>query len=209
VGLVWRAKDDLPLRKRIYYGKALKKTPTMISLECFPMFYATKGYSSGVDPLGPFSLSRMSQSARRIMEILSDSPPMPTKELKIASGHSSPDRRYRFDSAMAELQERLLVMKIAEEYDPFTFIWGRVDRWLVREVEKSGEYDSAEARRLVLEKYFSTVIAATEKQVCNLFGWKAKEVSRAIGELLDHGVLSDGVRMVDDGRRCYIHSEYL
>ena len=42
LSLVWRAKDLLPFQKKIYYGKALKMTPTMISLEIFPAFLAAE-----------------------------------------------------------------------------------------------------------------------------------------------------------------------
>ena len=209
IGLVWRAKDELPARKKIYYGKALKKTPTMISLSLFPAFYAAKGYRKKDDLFSPFRRGDMSLSARRIMDVIVDSPPMTTKDLKLASGHGASDRRHQFDRAMAELQERLLVVKIAENYDPFTFIWGRLDRWLTDQVENSRCISPRQGRTIVLEKYFATVVASTPPRVERLFRWQRDEIGESLSDLEGEKLISDRVRVEGQPEKWYMHRRYL
>jgi hypothetical protein len=210
LGLVWNAKDVLPMEKRIYYGKALRRRPTMISLELFPSFYAMKG--SGRDPFRPLPRGRLSPTAYRIAKALENSPPQPTKDLRLAVGCSSPSKRYAFDRALAELQERLLIVKIAEEYEPFSFIWGRLDRWLGAQVEAARSLSAEEGRSAVLAKYFSRVIAAQPGQVARLFGWDAAAAEKALEFLAETGVITDRV-VISDGvaispGKWYIHTDY-
>lgn len=209
IGLVWRAKDELPVRKKIYYGKALKKTPTMISLSLFSAFYATKGYRTIEDLYSPFKRSNMSLSARRIMDVIVDSPPITTKDLKVASGHAASDRRYQFDRAMAELQERLLVVKIAENYDPFTFIWGRLDRWLTDQIENSRHISPRQGRTIVLEKYFATVVASTASRIERLFRWEKDGIGESLSDLEEEKLISDRVRVEGQPDKWYLHRRYL
>jgi hypothetical protein len=205
LGLVWKAKDILPMEKKIYYGKALRKTPTMISLKLFPYFYAVKGYPA--DPFKALPRESLSQTAVKIVKALENGPPMTTRELKIASGCSSSGRRYIFDKAMAELQELLLIVKIAEEYEPFTFIWGRLDRWLTSEVENSRKLNPDEARYTLLNKYFSRVIAARADHIIRLFGWTPAIVDRTLKSLQDREIISD--RITIPGGGWFIHREHL
>jgi hypothetical protein len=209
LGLVWRAKDELAVGKKIYYGKALKKTPTMISLSLFPAFYATKGYRKTDDLYSPFRRGDMSLSARRILDVIVDSPPITTKHLKVASGHGASDRRYQFDRAMAELQERLLVVKIAENNDPFTFIWGRLDRWLTDQVEISRSISPRQARTIVLEKYFAAVVASTASRIQRLFRWESGEIGETLSDLEGEKLISDRVRVEGQPEKWYMHRSYL
>ena len=57
------------------------------------------------------------------MDALRRRPVAATRELRIATGYSRPSRRAEFDRAMKELQEKFLVLKVEERYDPFTYIW--------------------------------------------------------------------------------------
>ena len=208
IGLVWEVKDILPLTKRIYYGKALRKTPTMISLELFPSFYATKGYGDEEETMYHSFRQKLSRSAYRILDVLRSSPPLPTRELKIASGNSGPEKRYQFDRAMAELQELLLIVKIEETSDPFSFVWGRLDRWLVREVQLARNISREAGRFKVLEKYFSRVVTSTPEQIRRLFKWNIKEIETALGSLLQKEIISNRIRILDAPGTWYIHSRF-
>lgn len=216
LGLVWNAKDVLPMEKRIYYGKALRKRPTMISLELFPFFYAMKGYGS--DPFRALSRGVLSPTAYRIAKALENSPPQPTRDLRTAVGCSSPGKRYTFDKAVAELQERLLIVKIAEEHEPFSFIWGRLDRWLSDQVRTAQSLSPAEGWFAVLNKYFSRVIAAQPGQVARIFGWGAGPTEKVIKSLAKAGIITADVVIENDvadkedlaicAGKWYIHTDY-
>lgn len=112
VSLVWVAKDALAAERKIYYGKALKRRPSMISLEYFPCFYAVSGRNEKPDDyLALYMRGELSPQAKHIMDALSESSPQTTAELKMSSGLSHPRKRYAFDRAMAELQMNLYVVK--------------------------------------------------------------------------------------------------
>ncbi len=208
ISLVWRAKDELPANKKIYYGKALKKTPTMISLALFPAFYAAKGYGGRADYIALGDEGKLTRLARKIMGILEDSPPLTTRELKLATGHDTPALRYEFDRAVAELQDHLLLVKIAESYDPFSFIWGRLDRWLEDEVRAAREFTQREGRKAVLSQYFSRVVASTPDRIARLFGWPPDDVGDVLGELERDGRITDAITVRDARGRWLIHTDY-
>jgi len=205
IGLVWEAKDTLPLQKRIYYGKALRKRPTMISLELLPYFYAAKSHPP--DPFTGLSRGSVSPIAYRIARVLESGPPQTTRELKIAAGCPRPRDRAAFDRAMADLQERMLIVKIAEEYEPFTFIWGRLDKWLERPIAASKAVSALGGRKAVLAKILSRVVAARARDIERLFGWSAQTVEEVVEMLKAEGTLSD--QIVIPGKGWIIHSDYV
>lgn len=208
IGLVWRAKDLLSVQKKIYYGKALKKIPTMISLELFPAFYSARG-CTGEEGFAILSRNGLlSLSARRIYEVLRNSPPLTTKTLKMSSGHGSPSDRYTFDRAMAELQARLLIVKISEENDPFTFIWGRLDRWLVEEVALAQGISEDDGHHQVLARYFRTVVAATPHHVEKLFRWKEESIQKNLERLQDEEIITGDVSVKDQPGTWYLHTDF-
>jgi hypothetical protein len=185
IGLVWQAKDVLPEEKRIYYGKAIRKRPTMIALDLFPSFVAAAGHPSPEELADPFA-EKLTPDARRVLEVLLDSPPLPTRVLKEQSGFATSRGRAAFDRAMADLQQALVVVKVAENYDPFSFVWGRLDRWLVRQIEEAAAISTQEGQSSVLARYFERVVTSTAQKARRLFGW---DPAPAIDRLLDLGVL--------------------
>jgi hypothetical protein len=209
ISLVWRAKDVLPAKKKIYYGKALKKTPTMISLSLFAAFYAAMGCTVRGDYMNLSSQGKLTRLARRIMDVLRDSPPLATAELKLATGHDGPSRRSAFDRAIAELQGHLLIVKIAESYDPFSFIWGRLDRWLEEEVRSARAFSMVEGRTAVLTTYFSRVVASTPDRAARLFGWAPADVQALFDRLEGDGTISAAVELRDARGTWYIHSDFV
>ena len=133
---------------------------------------------------------------------------MTTKELKQESGHSAPDKRYEFDRAMADLQQRLLIAKIAESYDPFSFIWGRLDRWLVAEIQRSRKFTQQEGRQIVVAKYLSRVVAATVAKTASLFGWQPQQVTDTFEELQQQSIITDKCEIKETNGRWFIHTDY-
>jgi hypothetical protein len=193
VGLAWEAKDVLAARRKIFYGKLIHGSPTLVSLELFPAFYALSGNrGEDGDHLRWAREGLLGHAARRIIEVLIRNPPLTTADLKVQSGFSGSRRRYAFDKAMAELQGKLLVVKYAELYDPkFTFIWGPLHRWLHGPIERARELAPLEARAAILRKHLETKWAVEADEVEKLFGWARPAVREAFAALAAEGFLEE------------------
>lgn len=185
VGLIWNAKDDLPAAKKLYYGKAIKKRPTFISLEFFPYFYSLMGLPGQPEAyVAQYLRGELSPVAKRIMDALGEKTPMVTAELKIASGLAHPRKRYQFDRGMAELQAKFHVVKIGEFYDPFTFLWDLVSNRFSTEIDSARAIDAERARQRILKKYFENLLVSNPSQIYKLFGWSTDAI-RASLDLLE------------------------
>jgi hypothetical protein len=196
IGLVWEAKDVLAYEKKIYYGKAIKKTPSMISLTYFPCFYRLARPQAGdEDYLRDFMRGELSSTARRIMDALVDQSPQITADLKLSSGLAHPDKRTDFDRAMAELQMKMYVVKIAEFYEPFTFLWELTDKRFAGEISGVKSMACTEARTRILAHYFTIAFAADIPSLHRLFGWPLNDVAQALDELVERGLIRDDIHI--------------
>ena len=197
IGLVWQAKDVLSAQRQIYYGKALKKRPTMISLHYFPYFYKLSGKSGDPEQYAAeYMRGDLSVAARRIMDALTEQTPQITRDLKLASGYSSPQKRYEFDQGIAELQMKMYMVKIAEFYDPFTFLWDLVPNQFPEAIQLASQISEDDARREILKKYFENVFVANTSQIIRLFAWPKQVTEEILALLRDEGFLMD-VKIVD------------
>jgi len=190
VGLVWEAKDVLPAQKRVYYGKVLRKSPTFISLEFFPYFYAWIAGQRGPDAwLAEYLDGTLSAAAKKIMDALSAASPQITRDLKLASGLGHPQQRYEFDQAIAELQAKMYLLKVAEFYEPFTFLWDLLPNQFPQLIEQAASISRETALKKILNQYFSVVWVADIIQIQRVFGWDKNEIQTISTELIREGSL--------------------
>ena len=190
IGLVWQAKDELPARRALYYGKAIKKRPSMISLEYLPAFYRLIATDRSEDRyIADYMAGRLSPAAKRIMDALSERSPQITAELKLSSGCAHPRKRAEFDRGMAELQMGMHLCKIAEFYDPFTFLWDRFTSRYQPEVEAALELSPEQARLQILQQFFRLAGAAADIDIQRLFAWSLADIGRALEALAAEGLI--------------------
>jgi hypothetical protein len=190
IGLVWQAKDDLPAQRAIYYGKAIKQRPSMISLAYLPAFYKLTAGERGEDRyIAEYMAGELSPAARNIMDALTERSPQITSELKLSSGNGNPRKRAEFDRGMAELQMRMHICKIAEFYDPFTFLWELFNIRYAEEVEIARSLTPEHSRGLIMEKYFKIAGAAGIQDIQRLFGWYKGDIVRNVEQLEAKGFI--------------------
>ena len=203
IGLVWEAKDQLAAAKKVYYGKALKKRPTFISLDFFPHFYKPVHERRGGDYMTDYRRGGLSRDAKRILEALLERSPQITADLKASAAMSNPDRRAAFDAAMSELQCRMYLVKIGEFYNPFTFLWDLVERRFAEEIAASAAITVEQAREKVLTQYFKLLWAADAKAIERLFGRPPAAVQATLAELSARGDISDRIEIAGEKARFY------
>src|SRR5204863_6978314 len=132
IGLTWDLKDTLPARKRVYYGKLLKRRPVLVALDLLPAFYAlVRGRQRARDYRVEYEAGRLTQAARRLMDALVREHPQYTGDLRRTTFMLGPHRTREFERAMSELQGGLWIVKTEERYEPtFSYRWDLLEAWL-------------------------------------------------------------------------------
>ncbi|HET6272042.1 MAG TPA: hypothetical protein VFG32_03610 [Bacteroidota bacterium] len=208
LSFVWEMKNILPSERKIYYGKLLKHRPTMISMAYFPHFYALSERTGTPDEyLDEFSRGKLSPVAKAIMDSLADTSPQVTKGLKLATGNHTKGDRAVFDKAIAELQSKMFIVKVAEHHEPFTFEWAPVHSTFPAMVRKSRKISAPIARCAILERYFRNQLIGTVDAIHRLFGWKKQIVYQSLGKMVEEGIIIPNVRVdgKDSKYYCLVH----
>ena len=204
ISFVWEMKDVLPAEGKIYYGKLIRSRPTMVSLDILPSFYVLAGRSgSKGEAARELRAGRLTGTAYAILEALHDSSPQNTKGLKLATGLHTPGDRLVFDRAMAELQTRMFVVKVAEEVEQFSFVWAPFDRTFPAVVRKARRITEDEARSRILERYFANQLVGTVAGIQRLFRWNRQAIFKTLGALVARGVLRVDVTVDGADHRYY------
>jgi DNA-binding PadR family transcriptional regulator len=196
ISFVWEMKDALPAEGSIYYGKLLKRRPTMVSLDYLPYFYVLSGRTGAKDEFRKeFLTGSLSPIARDIMEALKDSSPQITRGLKLATGTFTKDERGTFDKAITELQSRMFIAKVAEQADPFSFVWAPFTKAFASQVRKARRISPETARQKVLERYFQNQFVGSVNNIQNLFRWGKQTIYQTLGKLVQDGVITPNVKI--------------
>jgi hypothetical protein len=208
ISFVWEMKDVLPAEGKIYYGKLLKRRPTMVSLEYLPYFYVLSGRTGAKDEFRKeFLTGRISALARDIMEALKDSSPQVTRGLKLATGTFTKEERGGFDKAITELQAKMFIVKVAEENDPFSFVWAPFTKAFAPQVRKARRIMPETARQKLLEQYFRNQFVGSVDSIHNLFRWGKQTIYQTLGKLVQDGVITPNVKIVGNDKRFYATTE--
>jgi len=204
ISFVWRIKDELPAERKIYYGKLLRSRPTMVSLEFLPAFFLLSGRRGRrTDYQEAVRKGTLLPVARDILEALADSSPQSTRGLKLATGNQSKSKRAAFDRAIAQLQAKMYIAKVAEEYEPFGFVWAPMERAFPVLARKIRSLTPEIARVRILERYFQTQLIATVDEIARLFHWDRQAIYATLGVLTQRGVVSNGIRVEGSQRKYY------
>ncbi|MDR7549565.1 MAG: hypothetical protein QN131_06455 [Armatimonadota bacterium] len=176
----WQWKDDLATGRWAYYGKVIRRKPSYISLALLPAFYALSGnVGEPDDHLQAYREGRLSLMARTVYEAILAEGPVSTWTLRrrfVPRG----ERGTRFHRALDDLQERLLVAKVAEEEEWRNgFVWDAFHRWMPEVVAQASRLSTVVAAAKVLERYLGIVGASPDEEIMATFGWSPRLVEQA------------------------------
>lgn len=119
----WRWADSLAEKKKIHYGKLLRKQVTLISIEMFPHFYKLYGKR------------KLGETAQKILEFLKQRGATSTTLLKNNLNLMGKEKRYEFTKAMDELQATFSVAIVGREETPrMTYSYDLIERWLPQDL---------------------------------------------------------------------------
>jgi hypothetical protein len=193
VGLTWQLKDDLPAARHVYYGKLLRGRPMLVALALFPAFYAlVRGRQRARDYRVEYEAGRMSQNARRLMDVFVREHPQYTRELRANTFLLEPSRTREFERAMAELQQGLWVVKCEERYEPtFSYRWDLVESWLPELVAEGRRLSRAAALDRLVARYLAGAAFTTQQRLRRIFGVPRVEIDGSVARLIRAGTLTE------------------
>ena len=191
--MTWRLKDELPARGAVYYGKVIAGRPGFVALDLLPGFLRLRVAPGGYRKL--YARGQLSHCAKLVMDHLTRSGESETKALKIATAHAQPSHRTEFDRAMKELQEKFLALKVAERYDPFTYVWNTVDHRWAEVLRAARALSPRVAAENLVRRYFTIAGFGNERALARLLGISADLVDSAARRLEAEGLISRGCRV--------------
>jgi hypothetical protein len=188
IGMTWRLKDVLSARRAVYYGKAIAGRPAFIAPQLLPAFLRLR--AQRVSYLTAYKRGGLSLCGKLVMDALRRRPVAATWELKLATGFSRPSRRAEFDRAIKELQEKFMVLKVEERYDPFTYVWSTMEHRWADAMAQARRLRPQDAAYQIVKHYFLIAAYGAEPAIARTLGIERALVGRAITRLAREGMLS-------------------
>ena len=203
-GWMWGWKDELPEEKRLYYGPVLARKPTFVSMRFLPVLYATFGRAGEADDhLEDVRSGRLSDIARRIIELVTQKGEVQTRRMRAELGITSKEGRTQYGKALDEVQRLMYVARVKavgegrEEYNYTYDLFVRRYPEIVRAAEPIA---SADARARALTRAVELAGGLTEKQAAKLFDWGEEPLRRAVERL----AAARGVVRLERGREAIV-----
>ncbi len=180
---IWRWKDDLPRRRRAFYGKYFRGKGTLISLRQLPHFLALE--QSAVAPGDSqcfYRAGRIQDDARAIWAALEEHGPLATLELRFACRMDTVAGNVRFKRAILDLQRLLIVSHFGSEQETRAWASGRYEltsRAFPEETAAALEIVPEQARRQLAAAFWRLHPNEPASALARLFGWRKEEALAA------------------------------
>lgn len=178
VGFVWAAKETLVHSGDVFYGRLFLGKPSFVA----------RNWMATV--LAAFPPRALSPAARAVVATLEQHGSLATKELNTRSGIR--DRKL-LTIALEETQIALKVVKLEERSDPFTYVWGTLDKLFGLEMEDSGAIPEDAARRKIVARWVRNLGAVQIHRLARILGWEPSLVDRPVRDLVESGAIVDEV----------------
>jgi len=183
--MVWRWKDELPRRRRVFYAKYFRGRGSFISLEQLPYFLAMReSVAAPGDHERFYADGRIRDDARVIWEALEKHGPLATLELRHACNMETTAGDVRFKRAILDLQCLLVVSHFGAEQETGAWASGRYElthRAFPEETALARKMTPQEARVRLAGKHLEWRPGTQPAQLARLFGWSKEHAVTAYG----------------------------
>lgn len=198
--ITWGWKDEMLDKRQWYYGKILRGKATMIALEMVPYYYAlSENYGDPEkDYLQLYDDGLLSREAKMIYEILLKEGPLDTVNMRQLVHMTGKASNSPFERALVALQRdfKILPVGIAQAGAwRYSFIYDLVHRYYPELPEQARPIRRSEARRILVERYLTSVGAATLGDTWKLFQWPREDLNRTVAQLVEESRLESGYRV--------------
>ena len=183
----WDSKQTLPGGKACYYSKVLRGRGTLISWECFSLFYAV--YATGNHYQDDYSRGMLSRDAKRVLDLIAVSPEISSPELRKKFGPVGKSTTRALDRALQNLQETFRITVAGGSLEGWSIHnWALVEDWVPAEyLECARRTDVVTAKKELVLRYLRMAIAGSVGDIAWVFRWKRSEASALLGQLASDG----------------------
>ncbi|MCL6565823.1 MAG: hypothetical protein K6U09_05295 [Acidobacteriia bacterium] len=203
---IWTWKDELPRRRRAWYGKYFRGRGTFIAPELLPHFLALQPPRFVLqDPERLYAEGVLSAAAAVIWTTLQREGPLATVALRHACAMISPENNLRFQRALLELQTKLVITHFGAEQETAAWPSSRFEltaRAFPGAVAAAERLSPAEARAAIVRRYLSWCPRAAPVELARLFGWSREETLAAWPEAIGRGPARMGAARSRANRGC-------
>lgn len=198
--ITWTWKDELLPQKVWYYARVLRRRNTILSLEALPYFYAlSPNYGDPEnDYLDQYEQGLMTNEARLVYEALLRKGALDTISLRKEARLSGSGSDSRFNRALEDLQIEFKVLPVgvaeAGAWN-YAFRYDLVTRHFPDLIAQAGAITEPQARRWILERYFTSVGAIEKREAIRLFGWRPEAFERTLKSMLADGIIAEDIEI--------------
>lgn len=181
---LWGWKDELPKKRRAFYGKYFKGRGTFLSIKLLPHFLAM--HETAVLPEqadAVYAAGRISRDAHEIWQALAKHGPLATLELRHACKMETQAGNKRFKRAIFELQRVLIVTHSGAEQETDAWASNRFDlvsRAFPQQCRAAAGISPDGARKVLAARYRTLYSGAPPILVARLFGWTKAQAFSAL-----------------------------
>ncbi len=198
--VTWGWKDELLPMKVWYYARVLRRKNTLLSLEALPYFYAlSPNYGDPEkDYLDQYEQGQLTNEARQIYEALLRKGPLDTISLRKEARLTGSDSRFNRGLEDLQIELKVLPMAVTEAGAwNYAFQYDIVPHHFPKLIEQAGAISEPQARRWILERYFTSVGAIEKREVVRLFAWRPEALERTLNAMVSDGFLTADVEVED------------
>jgi hypothetical protein len=181
--MVWGWKDELPRRRRAFYGKCLRGRGTLISarqLHNFMALFETAAEPGLHDPF--YAAGRITEDARAVWQALEEHGPLATLELRHCCRMDAKAGNIRYKRAILDLQRLLIAVHCGTEQEIGAWPSARFDltwRAFPAAAGLARETVPADARKNLAAAFAKQHPDATPAELARMFRWTRAETAAA------------------------------
>ena len=201
------SENALLATERVYYGRVLRRRPTLISPEYLPYFYALQGHHGKRDDfVREYTLGRLSMDGKIVMNQLVRASSRSSRELREEWPGSPLTDIRRLERAMMELELKLFITRV-HSHESRHSSWSTVHESFPAAVRKARRITAESARAEILKRFFRNQLVVTVGDIHHVLGWKKPAIYQALGALVQSGHISPHAKVngMNTNYYCLVH----
>ncbi len=206
--ITWGWKDSLLGRDVWYYGRVLAHKNCMISLDTLPFFYALSPNfgEPETDYLEDYQKGMLPLEAKNVFEALLKEGPLDSITLRRVAHLTGAGTDSRFNRALEVLQTSFRIAPVGTSTNGawhYSFVYDLFHRHYGSTIDQSRSISEQVARNHLLQVYFKSVAACTQRDLMKIFRWDSNLLMKSVNSLIEYQQIVDHVNVQHEKQEFY------